>query len=90
MNNCALLFSSFTHSLPAKHVLPKVMTPTPILHLTVRVKKRMKFVAETLLWTMQIFLSVNIEKKNRGVNAKNSVIWFETGMERAGREAGTS
>ena len=50
----------------------------------------MKFVAETLLWTMQIFFSVNIEKKNRGVKAKNSVIWFETGMDRAGREAGTS
>ena len=39
---------------------------------------------------MQIFFSVNIEKKNRGVKAKNSVIWFETGMDRAGREAGTS
>ena len=50
----------------------------------------MKFVAETLLWTMQIFFSVNIEKKNRGVKAKNSVIWFEAGMDRAGREAGTS
>ena len=50
----------------------------------------MKFVAETLLRTIQIFVLVNIEKKNRGLNAKNSMIWFEAGMDRAGREAGTS
>lgn len=50
----------------------------------------MKFVAETLLWTIRIFVLVNIEKKNRGVNAKNSVIWFEAGMDRAGREVGTA
>ena len=50
----------------------------------------MKFVAETLLRTIQIFVLVNIEKKNRGLNAKNSMIWLEAGMDRAGREAGTS